>query len=68
LVTIANNGREALAALRGFGCRVPAWIITGETDPSRIAEIRAAGVPVIYKPVDGLQLAAMLRGALERST
>ncbi len=62
------TGLEALAALRGFGCRVPAWIITGETDPSRIAEIRAAGVPVIYKPVDGLQLAAMLRGALERST
>lgn len=59
------SGLDALAALRRAGCGAPAWLITGETEPGRIADARAAGIPVIYKPVDGLALAALLREAFE---
>ena len=58
------SGLEALDALRRLGCTAPAWLITGDTEPTRIAAARAAGVPVIYKPVDGQELLALINAAL----
>jgi CheY-like chemotaxis protein len=55
------SGLDALTALRKRGYNCPAVLVTGDTEPSRIAEVRAAALPVLYKPVDGLQLAGLLR-------
>lgn len=51
------SGLDALSTLRSQGCRAPAWLITGDTSPQRIQQAREAGIPVLYKPVDGLELA-----------
>jgi two-component system, sensor histidine kinase len=58
------TGLDALEALRRAGCAAPAWMVTGDTAPERIAAAHAAGIPVIYKPVDGMKLAGLLRTAL----
>lgn len=58
------SGLDVLMALRRRGCNAPAWMVTGDTEPARILAARAAGVPVIYKPVDGLQLVRTLQAAL----
>jgi CheY-like chemotaxis protein len=50
------SGLDALAALRENGCDAPAILLTGDTEPHRVAAARAAGVPVMYKPVDVHQL------------
>lgn len=55
-----ESGLDVLAALRELGCDVPAWLITGDTEPSRITLAKSAGIPVLYKPLDGMQLLAML--------
>lgn len=52
-----ESGLDVLAALRSQGWDIPAVLVTGDTEPSRINAARSAGVPVIYKPVDGLTLA-----------
>lgn len=62
-----ESGLQTLDELRAAGCRAPAWLITGDTEPRRITEARAAGVPVIYKPVDGVHLATLLREAFDRN-
>jgi signal transduction histidine kinase/ActR/RegA family two-component response regulator len=59
------SGLDALASLRGMGVSCPAWLITGDTEPTRIAAARAAGVPVLYKPVDGMELLGMLEKTLD---
>lgn len=58
------SGLDVLMALRRLGCNAPAWMVTGDTEPTRILAARAAGVPVIYKPVDGLHLVRLLQAAL----
>lgn len=62
-----RTGLEVLAALRHLGCHAPAWLVTGETEPSRILAARESGIPILYKPVDGLKLAEMLDAVLTRS-
>jgi CheY-like chemotaxis protein len=62
------SGLDALRAIRQLGYAAPAWLITGDTEPSRIAAARAAGVPVIYKPVDGMELARLLHAAVAPPT
>jgi two-component system, sensor histidine kinase len=58
------SGLDVLALLRAKGCTAPAWLITGDTSPERIQQAREAGLPVRYKPVDGLQLAREVHAAL----
>jgi two-component system, sensor histidine kinase len=58
------SGLDALQAIRALGHVVPTWLITGDTEPARIAAARAAGVPVIYKPVDGIELARLMQAAV----
>lgn len=62
-----RTGLEALAALRQLGCQAPAWMVTGETEPARIVAARESGMPILYKPVDGLALASMIDVVLTRS-
>ncbi len=48
-----KTGFDAVATLRtSFGREVPALIITGDTDPSVIALMSRAGIPVLHKPFD----------------
>ena len=50
------SGLDAWEALKRQGCDAPGLMITGETEPRRIAAARRAGITVLYKPVDGAQL------------
>ena len=50
------SGLDAWEALKRRGCDAPGLMITGETEPRRIAAARRAGITVLYKPVDGAQL------------
>lgn len=54
------NGLDVLHALRKHGCQSPAVLVTGDTSPDRIAAAKASGLPILYKPVDGVALVAML--------
>ncbi len=54
------SGLDALLALRAQGCAAPALLVTGDTSPDRITQARSAGLPVMYKPVDGMALARRL--------
>jgi signal transduction histidine kinase len=54
------SGLDALQALRALGCDAPALMVTGDTAPDRITQARSAGIPVMYKPVDGMELAGRL--------
>jgi signal transduction histidine kinase/CheY-like chemotaxis protein len=63
-----ESGLDVLRSLRQQGCQAPAWLVTGETAPQRIQQAREAGLPVLYKPVDGLALAALVRTAIESKT
>jgi DNA-binding NtrC family response regulator len=60
-----ESGLEVLDAVRASGCVAPAWLITGDTSPARIAEARVANIPVIYKPIDGVELVAAVDAFLD---
>jgi signal transduction histidine kinase/ActR/RegA family two-component response regulator len=55
-----TSGLDAIQHLRERECRAPAILVTGDTEPARVAAAREAGLPVLYKPVDGIQLAEAL--------
>lgn len=59
------SGLEALQVLRSQGCHAPAVLVTGDTEPSRITAARDAGLPVVYKPVDGERLLALLNACID---
>ena len=52
-----ENGLEAIRMVREeFNADIPAILITGDTSPEHVAEFRASGVRVLYKPISGDQL------------
>jgi CheY-like chemotaxis protein len=56
-----ETGLDAWSAARAaLGGQVPAVIVTGETSPERLAELRALGLPVLTKPVAPARLRALL--------
>ena len=58
-----STGVQAIAALREFlGNTLPALLITGDTDPVRLLEAQASGIPLLHKPVSPSQL---YRGLVE---
>lgn len=60
-----GTGAEAIEAIEArLGRRPPAVIVTGETDPARLREARAAGHPVLLKPVPPGQLRDALSALL----
>jgi signal transduction histidine kinase/CheY-like chemotaxis protein len=60
-----RNGVEAIHAIREFcGQSIPAAIFTGDTDPSRLNEVKAAGFPILHKPLPAAKLRALLSNLL----
>ncbi len=60
-----DDGLGAIRALRGAaGTPVPAAIVTASRDPSVVAAIRAASVPLLAKPVAPAKLRALLASLL----
>jgi signal transduction histidine kinase/ActR/RegA family two-component response regulator len=59
------SGLDAIRHLRERECLAPAILVTGDTEPARVAAAREAGLPVLYKPVDGMQLATALHRVIE---
>lgn len=56
-----ENGLQAIALLREeFNLDIPAILITGDTSPERLAEFRASGLRVLYKPIAGEPLVAAI--------
>lgn len=57
-----RNGLDHLLALRRASPQLRTLLVTGETAPQRIADIRASGVPFLHKPVRAQQLLDALAG------
>ena len=56
-----KSGLELIAALRSaFGSEIAAFLISGDTSPDRIREVRSSGLHLLYKPVTPMALRAML--------
>ncbi len=51
-----RNGLDYLLALRNTSPHLRTLLVTGETAPQRITDIRASGVPFLHKPVQAQQL------------
>lgn len=52
-----RTGAEAIEKIRLQAERtIPALLITGDTDPQRLREARACGVPLLHKPVEPREL------------
>ena len=62
----ARTGIDAIAALR-IAChgRIPAFLISGDISPDRLAEARAAGFPLVHKPLSPMALRAMISRLLQ---
>ena len=65
------EGQTGIQAVKGlhahFKRQIPAAIITGDTDPTRIAEARASGFPLLQKPTPSAHLREVLSGLLQTS-
>ncbi len=59
-----GNGLDHLLALRRASPRLRTVLVTGETAPQRIADIKASGVPYLHKPVRAQQLMDALAGTV----
>ncbi|CDN90132.1 ATP-binding response regulator [Hydrogenophaga intermedia] len=57
-----SNGLAFLLALRDSAPHLRTLLVTGETAPQRISEIKASGVPFLHKPVVAQQLLNALSG------
>lgn len=57
-----RDGLDHLLALRRTSPHLRTLLVTGETAPQRIADIRASGVPFLHKPVRAQQLLDALAG------
>lgn len=56
-----TTGLDAIEVIRRtLGCNVPALAITAETSADAVGAIRAAGLPVLTKPVKPARLRAMI--------
>jgi CheY-like chemotaxis protein len=56
-----ESGIEVIRAIREeFNMEIPAALITGDTDPDRLKEARASGLPLLHKPVTPSRLRALL--------
>ncbi|ALG71683.1 histidine kinase [Azospirillum thiophilum] len=62
-----REGRTGVEAIRDIygvcGVRVPAVVLTGDTDPARIAEVQRSGHRLIHKPVSAPLLREILTAA-----
>jgi signal transduction histidine kinase len=62
------EGRTGIEAIEGvrrhFNLEIPAAVITGDTDPHRLAEARASGFPLLQKPTPSGHLREVLSNLL----
>ncbi|BAI71982.1 two-component hybrid sensor and regulator [Azospirillum sp. B510] len=62
-----REGRTGVEAIRDIygvcGVRVPAVVLTGDTDPARIAEVQRSGHRLVHKPVSAPMLREILNTA-----
>lgn len=64
-----DSGMEAIRAVAEvLGRQPPSMIITGDTEPLRLDELRKAGVPVMHKPVQPQRMKTMLASLLDGDT
>ena len=60
------DGLQAAAALRqAAGWQIPAALVTGDTDPSRVRLALGSQLAVLFKPVEPAQLRRTLRALTE---
>jgi CheY-like chemotaxis protein len=63
------EGRTGIDAINGlrkhFNLQIPAAVITGDTDPHRLAEARASGFPLLQKPTPSGHLREVLARLLQ---
>ena len=57
-----SNGLDYLVALRRTSPHLRTLLVTGETAPQQISDIRTSGVPFLHKPVRANQLLDALAG------
>jgi two-component system, sensor histidine kinase len=63
-----RTGAEAIRTLQEhFHVDIPALIVTGDTDPERIAQAKQSGFAFLHKPVPPAKLRAFLRGVRGKS-
>ncbi|HYH20660.1 MAG TPA: MHYT domain-containing protein [Azospirillum sp.] len=62
-----REGRTGLQAIRDIygvcGVRVPAVVLTGDTDPDRIAEVQQSGHTLVHKPISPTMLRDIIAAA-----
>ncbi|PIP02945.1 MAG: hypothetical protein COW18_14345 [Zetaproteobacteria bacterium CG12_big_fil_rev_8_21_14_0_65_54_13] len=63
-----QTGVEAIRAVREItgDARLPGIIITGDTEPARMQEMKAAGFEVLHKPVKAVRLRALIQFVLKQ--
>ena len=62
-----GNGAEAARRLQAaLGGTLPALLLTGDTEPSRLAEAQASGFGLLHKPVQPSQLLRAIARALAK--
>jgi signal transduction histidine kinase/CheY-like chemotaxis protein len=63
-----REGRTGVQAIQAVfehcGRTLPAAIFTGDTDPSRLVEAKASGLPLVYKPLSAVKLRTLLGNLL----
>jgi signal transduction histidine kinase/CheY-like chemotaxis protein len=68
-VVTADSGRtgiETIEWLRGeLAAQIPAFLISGDTDPTTLHEAKAKGFHLLHKPVDPMALRAMFHQAVK---
>jgi CheY-like chemotaxis protein len=63
-----RTGLEAVEKLRGaLSAQIPAFLITGDTNPEPLREANARGFHLLQKPVDPMALRAMFNQATKRA-
>ncbi len=62
-----KTGIEAITRLRNaLSTAIPAFLMSGDTNPEPLREARANGYPLLHKPVDPTALRAMLTQLLKK--
>jgi len=65
---LTESGFDVIQAAKNrFGADLPAFIITGDTDPAIIRSMSGRGIAVHYKPLSMESLQAIISEAVERS-
>lgn len=60
-----EKGTTAITLLKAkFSRDIPAFVLTGDTEPDQLKEIRSMGYPVVHKPLKPMKLRAILQNFL----